>query len=142
MLYMQADCYSRLNQYDDASETFKKLSKYYVEQFDIRIELGKTMFAQGTAEGYNKAKDVFTELSLLVAKPGSSTYKPKDYYNLQFWSMRSKLKAMGDKPPERRRLSKTGSSLGHISLWTLVTLLKKTTVLQTLKNFTSKSWFS
>jgi len=99
MLYMQADCYSRLNKYDDASEVYKKLSKYYVEQFDIRIELGKAMFAQGTAEGFGKAKEIFSELTAAVAKPGSSTYKPKDYFNLQFWSMRSKLKALGEKPP-------------------------------------------
>jgi len=98
MLYMQADCYSRLNQYDNASEVYKKLSKYYVEQFDIRIELGKSMFAQGNAEGFSKAKEIFSELTAAVAKPGSSTYKPKDYFNLQFWSMRSKLKALGEKP--------------------------------------------
>jgi len=98
MLYMQADCFSRLNQYEKASEVYRKLAKYYVEQYDIRIELGKAMFAQENEEGYKKANEVFTELSIAVAKPGASTYNPKDYFNLQFWSTRSKIKALGEKP--------------------------------------------
>lgn len=100
MLYMQADCYSRLNQYDKATAVYEKLSKYYVEQFDIRIELAKAMFAKGTSESYEQAKDIFLELSAAVAKPGSQNYNPKDFFNLQFWGTRAKLKAMGAKPPQ------------------------------------------
>lgn len=99
MLYMMADCYSRLNQYEKATAVYEKLSKYYVEQFDIRIELAKAMFAKGTSESYEQAKEIFLELSVAVAKPGSQTYNPKDFFNLQFWGTRAKLKAMGAKPP-------------------------------------------
>jgi hypothetical protein len=99
MLYMMADCYSRLNQYEKATAVYEKLSKYYVEQFDIRIELAKAMFAKGTVESYKQAKEIFLELSVAVAKPGSQNYKPKDFFNLQFWGTRAKLKAMGAKPP-------------------------------------------
>lgn len=99
MRYIQARCLSQLERYGDAAEVFKSLSKYYVQYVDIRIELAKSQFAQGTMDGYGKAEKLFEELTRIIPTPTQvGSYKPKDYFALNFWNARAKLAQLGDSP--------------------------------------------
>jgi TolA-binding protein len=101
MRYQQAECLTLLKRYDEATNVFKELSKYFVEYPQVRIELAKAEFAQGTKAGYDKANQIFKELLSVVPSPNmGSSYSPKDYYYLQLWYAKSQLAIIDGKPSE------------------------------------------
>ncbi|MBF0243973.1 MAG: hypothetical protein HQL31_01705 [Planctomycetes bacterium] len=92
--YWLAQCYTRNDDFADASEVFLELVHYYVEYYDIRIEMGKAEYLKNSAEGYANAEKIFRNLLAVVPPPGD-TYNPRDYYNLVVWYTKSRISALG-----------------------------------------------
>jgi hypothetical protein len=100
--FMQAECYSILGRYEESTEVYAELASYFVEYAQIRIELAIARFKEGTPDALSEAKVIFSGLLKVVPKPNQrSVYKPRDFFSLQMWSARTKLKMMEEKDPSR-----------------------------------------
>lgn len=95
--FMQAECYSILGRYEDAKLVYMELANYYVEYAQIRIELAKAKFTVGTPELLSEAQKIFSGLLKVVPRPNRGGYKPRDFFSLQMWSARTKMKSMEEK---------------------------------------------
>jgi len=96
--FMQAECYSILGRYEEAKQVYLELANYFVEYAQIRIELAKAKFTVGTPDSLAQAQTIFSGLLKVVPGPNNrKAYKPRDFFSLQMWSARTKLKSIQGK---------------------------------------------